>query len=126
MPLPLHGGDNIYWYRRGFPPIQKLKPVPLPQVDLMHGGRCRARRSVFYRCPVPHSKSKVDRAGQTLADHLRLVVNGKRTIERSRAVLEAVEIIDWWREEHARPLLRVAANLHQYADQHEAPKVAQR
>jgi putative GTP pyrophosphokinase len=75
---------------------------------------------------VPYSKSRVDRAGQTLAEHLRLVVDEKRTIERSPAVLEAVEIIDWWREEHARPLSRVAANLRRYADQHESPKVTQR
>jgi ppGpp synthetase/RelA/SpoT-type nucleotidyltranferase len=75
---------------------------------------------------VPYSKSKVDRAGQTLADHLRPVIDGKKTIERSPAILEAVEIIDWWREEHARPLSRVAANLRRYANQHEAPTVAQR
>lgn len=75
---------------------------------------------------MQYSKSKIDRAGQRLADHLRLVVDEKRTIERSPAVFEAVEIIDWWREEHARPLLRVAANLHRYAGQHEAPKVTQR
>lgn len=75
---------------------------------------------------MPYSKRTVDRAGQTLAEHLRLVVDEKRTVERSPAVLEAVEIIDWWREEHARPLSRVAANLRRYADQHEAPKVTQR
>lgn len=72
-----------------------------------------------------YSKSKVDRAGQTFASELRKVDQGK-TIERSPAVLEAVEIIDWWREEHARPLSRVAANLRYYAGQHEAPKVTQR
>ncbi len=76
---------------------------------------------------MPYSKSKVDRAGQTLADHLRTVIDGKKAnIERSPAVLEAVEIIDWWREEHARPLSRVAANLREYAGNYEAPRVAQR
>jgi hypothetical protein len=83
-------------------------------------------RFVFYRGRVRYSKSKVDRAGQTFADQLRLVADQEKTIERSPAVLEAVEIIDWWREEHARPLSRVAANLRQYAGQHEAPKVTQR
>jgi putative GTP pyrophosphokinase len=75
---------------------------------------------------VPYSKSRVDRAGQTLAEHLRLVIDEKKTIERSPAVLEAVEIIDWWRSEHAKPLSRVASNLSDYAGEHEAPKVAQR
>lgn len=55
-----------------------------------------------------------------------MVIEKKHSIERSPAVLEAVEIIDWWREEHARPLSRVAANLRRYAGQHDAPKVTQR
>jgi hypothetical protein len=76
---------------------------------------------------VIYSKSQVDRAGQTLADALRLVVDGKATaIERSPELLRAIEIIDWWRGEHARPLSRVAANLRYYAGEHEAPRVAQR
>lgn len=76
---------------------------------------------------MTYSKSKVDRAGQTLADHLRLAVGGEETvITRSPEVLEAIEIIDWWREGHARPLSRVAANLRRYAGEHEAPKVTQR
>lgn len=76
---------------------------------------------------MPYSKSKVDRAGQTLADRLRIIIDGNMTaIERSPEVLHAVEIIDWWREEHAKPLSRVAANLRHYADEHEAPRVAQR
>jgi putative GTP pyrophosphokinase len=94
--------------------------------DRIPDGRWEHGRSVFYGCPMRYSKSKVDRAGQTLADQLRLVIDGKMSIERSPAVLEAVEIIDWWREGHARPLSRVAANLHRHADQHESPKVTQR
>lgn len=76
---------------------------------------------------MAYSKSKVDRAGQMLANSLRMIVDGKATvIERSPEVLHAVEIIDWWRGEHAKPLSRVAANLRYYADEHEAPTVAQR
>jgi hypothetical protein len=74
-----------------------------------------------------YSKSRVDRAGQTLADYLRTIVDSKATtIERSPEVIDAIEIIDWWREEHAKPLSRVAANLRHYAAEHEAPTVAQR
>jgi GTP pyrophosphokinase len=76
---------------------------------------------------VPSSKNKVDRAGQALADRLRMIVDDKTTaIERSPEILHAVEVIDWWREEHARPLSRVAVNLRDYAGEHEAPRVAQR
>jgi putative GTP pyrophosphokinase len=76
---------------------------------------------------MTYSKSKVDRAGQTLADYLRTIVDSKASaIERSPEVIDAIEIIDWWRGEHAKPLSRVAANLRYYAAEHEAPAVAQR
>jgi putative GTP pyrophosphokinase len=41
-------------------------------------------------------------------------------------VVDAVEVIEWWRGEHARPLSRVAANLRYYASEHGKPIVAQR
>jgi putative GTP pyrophosphokinase len=56
-----------------------------------------------------------------------MIVDAKTTaIERSPEILHAVEVIDWWREERARPLSRVTANLRHYAGEHEAPRVAQR
>lgn len=76
---------------------------------------------------MAYSKSKVNRAGQTFADRLRLVVDGKAVVGEQRSeVLEAVEIIEWWRGEHAKPLSRVAANLRHYAGEEGKPVVAQR
>jgi hypothetical protein len=73
---------------------------------------------------MTYSKSKVDRAGQSLVD---LLTTDRRTFIRRRAeLLEAIEILDWWRGEHARPLSRVAANLRHYAGQEGKPIVAQR
>jgi (p)ppGpp synthase/HD superfamily hydrolase len=40
--------------------------------------------------------------------------------------VEAIQIVDWWRAGHARPLSRVAANLRFYAAEHGDPIVAQR
>jgi GTP pyrophosphokinase len=76
---------------------------------------------------MAYSKSKVDRAGQVLADRLRLILEGKATVGQQRLeILEAIETIDWWRGEHAKPLSRVAANLRYYAGEQGKPVVAQR
>jgi putative GTP pyrophosphokinase len=76
---------------------------------------------------MAYSKSKVDRAGQLLADRLRLVREGKAIVgEPPAEVVKAVEIIDWWRTEHAKPLSRVAASLRYYAGAEGKPIVAQR
>jgi putative GTP pyrophosphokinase len=76
---------------------------------------------------MAYSKSKVDRAGQLLADHLRAAAEGKRRVGHQRAELEeAIQIIEWWRGEHAKPLSRVAANLRHYASAQGKPVVAQR
>jgi ppGpp synthetase/RelA/SpoT-type nucleotidyltranferase len=76
---------------------------------------------------MSHSRSKVDRAGQVVADHLRLAREGKPApAGQPLDLLEAVQIVDWWRTEHARPLSRVAANLSHYAGQHRMPTVSQR
>jgi putative GTP pyrophosphokinase len=76
---------------------------------------------------VAHSKSRVDRAGQLLADHILAVAKGKRRVGQQREELqEAIEIIEWWRGEHAKPLSRVAANLRYYAGEQGRPVVAQR
>lgn len=76
---------------------------------------------------MAYSKSKVDRAGQMLADRLRLAIEGKSFLGRQRSeLLEAVEVIEWWRGEHAKPLSRVAANLRHYASEQGKPVAAQR
>ena len=57
-----------------------------------------------------------------LADHLRLVVEDKVDMGRpSLDLLRAVEVIDWWRDEHAKPLSRVAANLRYYVAEEGKP-----
>jgi putative GTP pyrophosphokinase len=74
-----------------------------------------------------YSKSRVDRAGQFLAEALRGAAAGERRIGPENAQLvEAIRIVDWWRGEHARPLSRVAANLRSYAAEEGEPIVAQR
>ncbi len=76
---------------------------------------------------MTYSKRKVDRAGQILANYLGAQIEAREVPEEiGDDVLEAIEIIDWWRAEHARPLSRVAANLRYYASQHGRPIVAQR
>jgi putative GTP pyrophosphokinase len=74
-----------------------------------------------------YSKSRVDRAGQFLAETLRTAAEGERRIGQDNAELvEAIQIVDWWRGEHAKPLSRVSANLRYYAAEHGEPIVAQR
>lgn len=74
-----------------------------------------------------HSKSEVDRAGQLLAEHLRLAASGRRQVGyRSLELEEAIQVIEWWRGEHAKPLLRVAANLSDYTAKEGKPVVTQR
>lgn len=74
-----------------------------------------------------YSRTKVDRAGQTLAEALRVVHAGQREVgDESAEVREAIEIVEWWRGGHARPLSRVAANLRYYAAEEGKPVVAQR
>jgi ppGpp synthetase/RelA/SpoT-type nucleotidyltranferase len=74
-----------------------------------------------------YSKSRVDRAGQLLAEALRAVGEDRQGVRLVRTDLaEAVQIVDWWRAEHARPLSRVAANLRYYVAEEGDPVVAQR
>lgn len=76
---------------------------------------------------MPYSRSKVNRAGELFAEQLRIATEGKRRAETGRAEIEeAVQVIEWWRREHARPLSRVAANLRHYASKQGKPVVAQR
>lgn len=75
---------------------------------------------------MAYSKSKVDKAGRLLADRLQAIARGKKTGPGPVELLEAIQVIEWWREEHAKPLSRVAANLRYYAAQEGKPVVAQR
>lgn len=76
---------------------------------------------------MAHSKSKVNQAGQLLAEHVQAAAHGSRRVGDQKAELEeAIRIIDWWRSDHAAPLLRVASNLRYYAAAEGAPIVAQR
>jgi hypothetical protein len=74
-----------------------------------------------------YSKSKVDRAGKTLAARLRLIVEGKAPVnQQDPALREAIQIIEWWRGEYAKPLSRVGAKLGNYANEQGKPIVTQR
>lgn len=76
---------------------------------------------------VAYSKSQVNRAGAFFAEQLRLAAEGKRRVgERRSEVIEALQIIEWWRSEHAEPLSQVAVNLRYYAAETGKPVVAQR
>lgn len=76
---------------------------------------------------MPYSKTQVNRAGQLWAEHLRAIGQGSRRAREQEAELrEAIEIMDWWRGAHAKPLSRVAGNLHRYAADEGKPVVTQR
>ncbi|HEV2790064.1 MAG TPA: RelA/SpoT domain-containing protein [Solirubrobacterales bacterium] len=76
---------------------------------------------------MAYSKSQVNRAGAFVARHARLVAEGKQTAEEQREELfGALEVIEWWRGEHAKSLSRVAASLRYYAAEVGKPLVAQR
>lgn len=87
-------------------------------------------RLAFYGCRIPrYSKSRIDRAGQTLAEYLVAPTAGETDRLRGvpvEDVVEAWDVVEWWRGEHARPLSRVAANLRYYAAEHGRPVVGQR
>jgi putative GTP pyrophosphokinase len=54
-------------------------------------------------------------------------LRGKPITERDRSgAQEAIQVVEWWRKEHARPLSRVAANLRYYAAEQGKPVIAQR
>jgi hypothetical protein len=77
---------------------------------------------------MAHSKSEVNRAGALLVDYLRLIAGGEEP-PAGKWMFEfhdAIQIVEWWRGEHARPLSRVAANLRYYAGEEGKPVVAQR
>ena len=62
-----------------------------------------------------------------IAERFRSAFEGKSDLgDHLPDILEAIEVVEWWRSEHARPLSRVAANLRYYAAGHGKPVVAQR
>jgi ppGpp synthetase/RelA/SpoT-type nucleotidyltranferase len=76
---------------------------------------------------MAYSKTQVNRAGTLFAEQVRLAAEGKRAVgERRAEVIEALEIIEWWRSEHAKPLSQVAANLRYYVAEAGKPVIAQR
>lgn len=76
---------------------------------------------------MAYSKNRVDKAGRLFADEMQRGAEDKRRVGDHRAELEeSVEVIEWWRGEHAGPLLAVAADLHRYTANEGKPVVAQR
>jgi hypothetical protein len=75
---------------------------------------------------MTHSKSRVDSAGRFLAESMEAAMVDTRSVGPMWELQRSIEIVDWWRESHARPLSRVAANLRRYAGEQGSPIVAQR
>jgi putative GTP pyrophosphokinase len=67
------------------------------------------------------SKSEVNRAGVVIAENKRPV-----TPDEIDRLGDAIDVVEWWRREHARPLTAVAAKLRYYAAEVGDPVVAQR
>jgi putative GTP pyrophosphokinase len=74
------------------------------------------------------SKGEVNRAGEVVATQLRNANEGRfpTTRDEVEQFARSIEVVDWWRGEHARPLTLVAANLRYYAAEVGPPVVAQR
>ena len=75
---------------------------------------------------MAYSKSRVDRAGQLLSEHMLAAMEDTSRFRPLPELQQAIEVVDWWRESHARPLSRVAANLRYYAAEQGEPVIAQR
>jgi ppGpp synthetase/RelA/SpoT-type nucleotidyltranferase len=76
---------------------------------------------------VAYSKTKVNRAGALFAEGVQLIAEGKPIARQQREeLLKALEVVKWWRGEHAKPLSQVAANLRYYVAEAGTPVVAQR
>jgi RelA/SpoT family protein len=76
---------------------------------------------------MAHSKSRVDRAGRVFASEIKRVRDSRsRGVRDVTDLVHSLEVIEWWRKEHAKPLSRVAASLRNYASEEGKPIVAQR
>lgn len=77
-----------------------------------------------------HSKARVDSAGRTWADYALLPRSEQDSLAADMAaaqgLMEANEIMEWWRREHAYPLTKVNAKLRHYLAPYGVPKVTQR
>ncbi|HEX6602623.1 MAG TPA: RelA/SpoT domain-containing protein [Solirubrobacterales bacterium] len=76
---------------------------------------------------VRYSKTQVNRSGKLLAEQMRIAIldTGHPDLDPA-ALAQAIEVVEWWRSEHSRPLSRVATNLRNYAAEEGPPVVAQR
>jgi putative GTP pyrophosphokinase len=66
--------------------------------------------------PVAFSKKQVNRSGRYLRD-LRIAMDADdEALERADLdeVVKHIEVVDWWRSRHVKPLARVNANLRYY------------
>lgn len=74
------------------------------------------------------SKSQVDAAGAWLRELFALPSEEREEFVASdtRWLMEADEILEWWRHEHAYPLTKVNAKLRHYLVPYGRPKVTQR
>jgi hypothetical protein len=74
---------------------------------------------------MAYSKTRVDRAGRDFASEISQARDSdKRGVQDATALVQSLEVIEWWRKEHAKPLSRVAANLRYYASEEGKPIVA--
>jgi putative GTP pyrophosphokinase len=74
---------------------------------------------------MPFSKTEVNRAGERLAALNREADSSgfRFTPDWIDHFTAALDVVDWWRSEHAAALTRVAANLRYYAAEVEQPPV---
>src|SRR5271165_1676721 len=81
--------------------------------------------------PNQPSKAAVNRAGALIAELLAAYNRGDaeelERLEADEGTLDAaIELIDWWRSLHARPLTSLSANLRYYLKPHGPVVVTQR
>jgi putative GTP pyrophosphokinase len=70
---------------------------------------------------MAYSKSEVNRAGAVIAENQR-----PTTPDEVDRLGDAIDVVDWWRSEHATALNAVAAKLRYYAAEVGEPTVSQR
>lgn len=74
------------------------------------------------------SKSQVDTAGRLLVELVELssAERNSRMLSDPKSVVQANDVVEWWRREHAYPLTKVNANLRHYLARYGRPRVTQR
>lgn len=89
----------------------------------------RYARCVATVAAAGHSRKQIDKAGKLLRDVV-LALGGESDLDPDRftpdSIREAVDVVQWWRGQHARPLARVTALLRYYADKVGGESVTQR